>query len=245
MPTTRTIRQGDSYEVEGIVDVITSVEFSAATSPNPIVSALLSAIATQAYEVVVDYKGMRRPSMHDPEDSSGGLWQHQEWQILTYAWLRAQQPDAKRVKSGVLLYLNELVPGVEDMDRLHEEVLGGGPITDLPPTGRDLQALRDWPRSKRRWSAQLDSWSNDVGDWWLTVSDGQQLACLPACRQAAREGRPRIKARSSRCPWRFSRLPGAAVRRRGAWCVRRGTGVRPPPARITALRPRRCGRSGR
>src|SRR5215218_7210699 len=174
MPTVRTIRQGDSYEVEGIVDVITSVELSAATSPNPIVAALLSAMATQAYEVVVDYKGMRRPSIHDADDPSGGLWQHQEWQILTYAWLRAQQPDAQRVKSGVLLYINELVPGVEDMDRLHEEVLGGGPVTDLPPTGRDVQAIHDWPGLKRRWSAQLESWSNNVGDWWLAVSGGQQ-----------------------------------------------------------------------
>ncbi len=106
MPTNQTIRQGDSYEVEGIVDVITSVELSAATSPNPIVGSLLSAIASEAYEVLVDYKGMRRPSDHDPNDPSGGLWRHQEWQILTYAWLRRQQPDTKRVKSGVILYLN-------------------------------------------------------------------------------------------------------------------------------------------
>lgn len=173
MPTNQTIRQGDSYEVEGIVDVITSVELSAATSSNPIVGALLSAMASEAYEVVVDYKGMRRPSDHDPNDASGGLWRHQEWQILTYAWLRRQQPDTKRVKSGVILYLNELVPGVEDMDRLHEEVLGGGTGTDLPPTGSDMQALCNWPRSRPRWSAQLEAWNDDVGDWWLAIDAGQ------------------------------------------------------------------------
>lgn len=182
MPTDQTIRQGDSYEVEGIVDVITSVELSAATSPNPIVGALLSAMASQTYEVVVDYKGMRRPGIHAPDDPSGGLWQHQEWQILTYAWLRAQQPDARPVRSGVLLYLNELVPGVEDMDRLYEEVLGGGPGTDLPPTGRDLQALRDWPRSKSRRRTQLESWNNDVRDWWLSLNGGhgQDFPRMPA-----------------------------------------------------------------
>lgn len=183
MPTTQTIRQGDSYEVEGIVDVITSVELSAATSPNPIVGALLSAMANQSYEVVVDYKGMRRPSIHDADDPSGGLWQHQEWQILTYAWLRDQQPDARPVKSGILLYLNELVPGVEDMDRLHEEVLGSSsPGTDLPPTSRDLQVLRDWPRSKRRWQTQLESWTNDVGNWWMSLNggSGQDFPRMPA-----------------------------------------------------------------
>lgn len=175
MPTNQTIRQGDSYEVEGIVDVITSVQLSAATSPNPIVGALLSALASQAYEVVVDYKGMRRPSDYDPNDPSGGLWRHQEWQILTYAWLRSQQPDAKLVKSGVLLYLNELVPGIEDMERLHEEVLGGGTGTDMPPTGPDLQALRNWPTSRSHWRKQLNSWTDDVGDWWRTLdADLQQ-----------------------------------------------------------------------
>lgn len=173
MPTDQTIRQGDSYEVEGIVDLITSVELSAATSPNPIVGALLSAMASEAYEVVVDYKGMRRPSDRDPGDPSGGLWRHQEWQILTYAWLRRQQPDTKRVKSGVILYLNELVPGVEDMDRLYEEVLGSGTGTDVPPTGSDLEALRDWPRSRRNWSTQLDTWNDDVSAWWSAIEAGQ------------------------------------------------------------------------
>lgn len=183
MPTTTTIRQSDSYEVEGIVDVITSVELSAATSPNPIVGALLSAIASQEYEVVVDYKGMRRPSNHDPSDPTGGLWRHQKWQILTYAWLRDQQPDSKLVKSGVLLYLNELVPGVEDMDRLHEEVLGASDVsTDLPPTGDDLQTLQAWPRSKSEWRKQLEVWNDEVQSWWrsLSAGQGQDFPRMPA-----------------------------------------------------------------
>lgn len=78
---TTTIRQSNYYEVEGVIDVITSVQLSAATSPNPIVGAVLEAIASQAYEVVVDYKGMRRPSEQDISDQT---WEYQKWQVLTY-----------------------------------------------------------------------------------------------------------------------------------------------------------------
>jgi len=170
---TKTIRQSNYYEVEGVVDVITSVTLSKEGSSNPIVTTVCQSIgseamasqsmASQAYEVIVDYKGMRRPSTQDQ------TWRHHEWQVLTYAWLRMQQPGAKQVRSGILLYLNELVPGTEDMDRLYEEVSGkSGTKTDLSPTGPDLQNLQAWPRTKKQWQQQLDSWTDQVRDWWKT-----------------------------------------------------------------------------
>lgn len=178
-PGTTTIRQSNYYEVEGVVDVITSVQLSGATSPNLIVKAVLQAMATQAYEVIVDYKGMRRPSIQDPNDQS---WQYHEWQVLTYAWLRMQQPNAAEVRSGILLYLNELVPGVEDMDRLYEEVFGAsGARTDLQPNGADLQNLQAWPQTKRQWQQQLSSWPDQVRVWWKTGrSQGQPFPRMPA-----------------------------------------------------------------
>ena len=172
-PGTTTIRQSNYYEVEGVVDVITSVRLSGATSPNPIVDAVLQSLATQAYEVIVDYKGMRRPSIQNPNDQT---WQYHEWQILTYAWLRMQQPGAAAVRSGILLYLNELVPGAEDMDRLYEEVYGkSGTKTDLPPTDdADLQNLQAWPRNKRQWQQLLSSWPDQVRNWWKTKRGQRQ-----------------------------------------------------------------------
>jgi len=179
LPGTTTIRESNYYEVEGVVDVITSVQLSGATSPNPIVEAVLQTIATQTYEVIVDYKGMRRPSAQDPNDQT---WQYHEWQVLTYAWLRMQQPNAAEVRSGILLYLNELVPGVEDMDRLYEEVFGArGAGTDLQPNGADLQNLQAWPQTKRQWQQQLSSWPDQVRDWWRTErSQRQPFPRMPA-----------------------------------------------------------------
>ncbi len=176
-PGTTTIRQSNYYEVEGIVDVITSVQLSAATNPNPIVDAVLQAISSQVYEVVVDYKGMRRPSDQ--------TWDYQQWQVLTYAWLRGQQPGAAQVRSGILLYLNELAPGMEDMDRLYGEVFAtSGASTDLPPSGADEQALRAWPQSRRQWQQQLAPWIDQVRDWWKTGRDqGQTFPRMPQMPQ--------------------------------------------------------------
>ena len=186
-PGTTTIRQSNYYEVEGVVDVITSVQLSGVTSPNPIVKAVIQAMAIQAYEVIVDYKGMRRPSIQDPNDRT---WQHHEWQILTYAWLRMQQPGAAEVRSGILLYLNELVPGAEDMDRLYEEVFGkSGARTDLPPTGGDLQNLKNWPQIKSQWQGQLTPWVDQVRNWWRRGrTQGQPFSRMPAMPNALSQG---------------------------------------------------------
>ena len=92
-----------------------------------------------------------------------------------------QQPGAAEVRSGILLYLNELVPGVEDMDRLYEEVFGtSGAKTDLPPSGADLRNLQVWPQIKRQWQQQLSSWPDQVRNWWKTGrAQGQPFPRMP------------------------------------------------------------------
>jgi hypothetical protein len=152
--------RADYYEVQGIVDVLTSVELSAARASNRLLMALQadqtvstslgrviaqsSGTAGSVCEVIVDYKGMRRP---DTDDST---WQHLGWQILTYAWLREQQPGAAPVVGGILLFLNELEPSRDDMIQLWDEVFGqNAPRTDVVPLGADLMALRAWNPNRR------------------------------------------------------------------------------------------------
>lgn len=160
-PNTDSVRESGQYEVEGVADVITSVRLTGIADPNPLVNALLISLAGQAYEVVVDYKGMRRPSQ------SEAAWRAHEQQILTYGWLRRQQPQAATVRSGMLLYLNELVPGVEDMQRLYEDAIQAAtPQTDVTPSPSDQQALRAWPRERRRWQTELEAWYAAIGEWW-------------------------------------------------------------------------------
>jgi hypothetical protein len=161
MPNTAAGARADYYEVQGIVDVLTSVELAVARADNRLLVALqadqtvsksLGQVIAQSSgaigpvcEVIVDYKGMRRPNTGDP------TWQYLGWQILTYAWLREQQPGAAPVVGGVLLFLNELEPSRDDMEQLWDEVLGrNAPRTDTVPLGADLAALRAWNPHRRQ-----------------------------------------------------------------------------------------------
>jgi len=131
--------RGDRYELTGIVDVISSVVV-AANLNNPIVQLIhhLIAPAYNDYDLIVDYKAMRRPS------STESAWQHQEWQVQTYAWLCQQVPNARPVGAGLLVYINELSPSRTDLEELKWEFHNNA--TDiLPPNGsQDYYALHNW-----------------------------------------------------------------------------------------------------
>jgi hypothetical protein len=131
--------RGDRFELTGIVDVISSIVV-AANLTNPLVHLIHDQIApTEAdYDLIVDYKGMRRP----PHLSQ--TWQHQEWQVQTYAWLCRQVPQARSVGAGLVVYINELSPSRTDLIELRHEYQNG--TTDvLPPNGSaDYYALHQW-----------------------------------------------------------------------------------------------------
>ncbi|MGC1122939.1 MAG: PD-(D/E)XK nuclease family protein [Candidatus Methanofastidiosia archaeon] len=91
------------------------------------------------YEIIVDYKGMRRPSLVDRN------WTYHEWQLLTYAWLRSQQPEARTIVAGIIFYLNELIPLRQDIKELHENTENAS--TDVIPQGRDLHVIQNWGKN--------------------------------------------------------------------------------------------------
>lgn len=133
------------YEVKGIVDVITSVKVSDIGSDNEIVAQLLKTLGGlpqtgQPVEIIVDYKGMRRPEVGSRE------WNLHNWQVQTYAWLRRHQPNAGKVVAGILLYLNELVPSAGDMQELQSELRGASYKTDVLPNATELKAIQQWAR---------------------------------------------------------------------------------------------------
>jgi hypothetical protein len=131
--------RGDRYELTGIVDVISSVVV-AANLNNPIVQLIHHLIAPvhNDYDLIVDYKAMRRPASTEP------AWQHQEWQVQTYAWLCRQVPHSRPVGAGLLIYINELAPSRTDLEELRWEF--NHIATDvLPPNGsQDYYALHNW-----------------------------------------------------------------------------------------------------
>ena len=139
-------READRYEMVGVVDVVTHVELEdPALAGNLIVRHLKSALGPglpKKFEIIIDYKGMRRPGNFAM--GTGSLWEQYEWQIQTYAELRRKQADALPVAAGLLLYVNELAPTSGDLEDLKREAKGG--MTDVaPPPGSDAhRQLSAW-----------------------------------------------------------------------------------------------------
>jgi hypothetical protein len=118
-------RESDRYEMAGVVDVITKVQLdNPKFKANRIVSAVRDALQPplpKEFEVIVDYKGMRRPPIRT-HAGAPDFWSIYEWQLQTYAQLRSLQPDAKTVRAGVLVFLNELRPSATDIEELQREI---------------------------------------------------------------------------------------------------------------------------
>jgi hypothetical protein len=134
------IHRAKLYELHGIIDVVTDLELSASSSDNIIRAAIQQVCPNLAgqFEVIVDYKGSRRPpTEHD-------YWHQGNWQLQTYAWLRRRQPNSLPVAAGVLLYLNELAPGADDLSELKKEIQAGK--TDIGPAAGspDAYKLSTW-----------------------------------------------------------------------------------------------------
>lgn len=130
----------DNYEVHGVIDVLTNVTLSKASDDNLIRQCVLQGYPNLQgeFEVIVDYKGARRPLIDEV------YWDQGDWQIQTYAWLRARQPDALQVAAGILIYINELTPGGAEMQTIRRGLANNS--TDVVPEAgsQDEQIVRMW-----------------------------------------------------------------------------------------------------
>jgi hypothetical protein len=131
--------RGDRYELTGIVDVISSIVVNAHLQ-NPLVRLMqhMLTLVHNDYDLIVDYKAARRPAV------PSRFWQHEAWQVQTYAWLWRQIPQTRPVGAGLLIYINELAPSRTDLVALKREVLQG--TTDVVPANGtpDYYALHQW-----------------------------------------------------------------------------------------------------
>ncbi len=139
------LSRSNYYGVTGIIDVLSSVKIEEASSKNLIIKYLqkdseykerIENINSPEYEIIVDYKGMKRPPVNSHS------WNHHQWQILTYSWLRSMQPESRPVLTGILFYLNELSLFKEDLKLLKMEVQDRS--TDIMPSENDLNNLLKW-----------------------------------------------------------------------------------------------------
>ena len=136
----KTSLRSEKYEIHGRIDVLTNVFLSQAPTDNPIREEIQQCCPDLHgdFEVIVDYKGTRRPATDERD------WQQGNWQIQTYASLRARQPNALPVAAGILIYINELLPGDREMIALKNAMSNG--TTDVKPElgSSDAQLVRLW-----------------------------------------------------------------------------------------------------
>ena len=170
IPPELRVRAVERYEIAGVIDVISHVQLdNPEHQTNQLVDLVLANLPAPPdgdFEVIVDYKGMRRPP-HLVNDGAPQSFDVFDWQILTYADLRSRHQDAHPVAAGVIIYLNELQPGTDDLLRLKEELAKdrtdvrpqagsevadqlqrwhqGGPLPHLPLEFRVRRAVRVVP----------------------------------------------------------------------------------------------------
>lgn len=188
--------RSDYYSINGVVDVLSSKKvekesqrvnnqpfqqtldtYFSSSQKNVLLDYLskndefkqLLADGLDEYEIIIDYKGMRRPSAPSEEefskiqsmmlngdvnDSEDYLnykaWIQHEWQILTYAWLRKRQESSDKPVVGIIFYLNELVPSTDDLVAIREDLRNNK--TDIP---RESISNQDWEKLIH-WDEKLD-----------------------------------------------------------------------------------------
>jgi len=138
MPTSSQHR-AEYYEVTGRIDIITNIQVDTfRMGENQLVDLIRDFLPNREsapFEVIVDYKGMRRPSTNSQD------WQLYEWQLQTYAWIRQKQPGSLPVRAGLIIFINELLPSVSDIRKLREEMASN--TTDIRPANgtKDLDIV--------------------------------------------------------------------------------------------------------
>lgn len=132
--------RSERYALHGVIDVLTNVELASVGSGNIIREAVEAACPDLqgTFEVIVDYKGSHRPTLDDNH------WALGEWQVQTYAWLRQRQQLGHPVAAGILIYVNELAPGSDDVRRMRAAIAKKN--TDIAPVrgDPDYYALSSW-----------------------------------------------------------------------------------------------------
>ena len=154
------ISRSNYYGINGVVDVLTSMKINNTLEQsnldnydNKIIEFLKKDPDFQRtisqydegedYEIIIDYKGMKRPPYIMTDEKSEDKWENHKQQILTYSWLRSKQEDSKHIVAGIIFYLNELVPSKEDLVLIKDEL--NNDLTDVGQSyGNDVDLINGW-----------------------------------------------------------------------------------------------------
>lgn len=136
--------RANRYELHGVIDVVTQISLAAVPTTNPLRHAIQAACGAlpDQFEVIADYKGAPRPGLQSP------YWAQGDWQVQTYAWLRSHQAHGVPIVAGVLLYINELAPGNDDIREIQRQIRTGDTDVLPVPGSQDDRILRNWRRGQ-------------------------------------------------------------------------------------------------
>ena len=141
--------RSDYYSITGVADVITSVKLNEIKLDNQLMQFLVADDKVKGYinrgedfEIIIDYKGMERPHINDPDSKT---WEYHEWQLNTYMFLRKAQlmSEGKKtqVVAGILMYMNELEPSEEFKKKFPEIIRNGW--SDVIPDSYNLKRINN------------------------------------------------------------------------------------------------------
>jgi hypothetical protein len=161
IPAQYRTREMTTYELTGRIDVLTSITLlNPSHASNRLVQYLLGFLAQevaqsrmqalpQDFEIIIDYKGSRRPATTAISGGTTDYWRIYGWQLRTYAHIREKQPGSLPVVLGIVIYLNELLPTWDDLALFRADLAAYR--TDVVPTpGSQDWAIIKMPIPRRR-----------------------------------------------------------------------------------------------
>lgn len=155
------------YGINGVVDVLSSMKINKNLSQsnldtynNRIIEFLKNdpmfrkkisnSSEGDEYEIIIDYKGMKRPPEKNP-NTFNNPWENHKQQILTYSWLRKQHEEDKNIFAGIIFYLNELVPSKEDLVLIQDEIAHDltDDAIDYGEFADDVEKIMNWNEDEK------------------------------------------------------------------------------------------------
>jgi len=191
----KNISRSNYYGINGVVDVLTSMKINKNLEQttlgnynNKIIEILKKDTNFQKiiedekegdeYEIIIDYKGMKRPPEVMTDPKAENKWETHEQQILTYSWLRSKQEKSKPIFAGIIFYLNELVPSKEDLMLIKEELRNH--TTDIgyqDEYEKDVEIIENWQEDDK--APELsDKFKLDRSIRIIPIDDGKRDMAL-------------------------------------------------------------------
>lgn len=186
------ISRSNYYGINGVVDVLTSIKINETLKQhklddnNKIIDHLTKDPDFQKtigkydngeeYEIIIDYKGMKRPPVKMNDEKAEDKWETHKQQILTYSWLRSKQENSKPIIAGIIFYLNELVPSKEDLVLIKDELNNN--TTDVGyDYERDVNLINSWQEEDK--APELsDGFKNDRSIRIININENEQKNAL-------------------------------------------------------------------